>query len=274
MNITIEIAGTFAACRQDGVEALKVPVEDFLSGVARMREYSCLPEPIPDGVRFIRSRGDGTVLVVEEKPQLRTLQWLDEASPVPYGDGATYRTVRLAFPFLVIAIALRGGALTGVQQCFYRTAPLETLEDELLLPNLYNVSVNAYDQKCWLCLANLKTDLSRMSWNQKVAAIRAHIWGGGWNRSSEVHEGKSYWSAMQGVDPRVASLAAWQAASRSNPLFPLEVAWKPSGLKLGETVNAMLAKVAPPQPAPSAASLVQALRPARANSKRKLLGLF
>ena len=274
MDITIEIAGNRVACRQDRVEALTAPLEDFLAGLARQWDYSCLPEPIPDGVRYVRSRGDGMVLVLEEKPKVRTVQWLTEASPADFGKGAIYRPARLAFPFIVIAVAFRGGALTGVQECWYRTRPLETLADELLLPNLYNVSVDSYDQQCWLCLANLKADLSRMTWNQKVAAIHSHLWGGGWNRSSEVHEGKSYWSIMQSIDSRVGSVAAWEQASRADPLFPLQVSWKTSGKKVGQAVEAMLNKVAPPALEASASSLVQAMRPTCAPSKKKLLGLF
>lgn len=268
MDITIEISGDRVSCLQDRVEALSAPLGDFLEGLARQWDYAGLQEPIPDGVRFIRSRGDGVVLVLEEKPKVRTVQWLTDSSPADFGKGAVYRPARLAFPFLVIGIAFRSGSLTGVQECWYRTQPLETLEDELLLPNLYNVSVDSYDQQCWLCLANLKADLTRMTWNQKVAAIRSHLWGGGWNRSSEVHEGKSYWSVMQSVDPRVGSVPAWEQASRADPLFPLQVCWKASGKNVGQAVEAMLNRVAAPPLGASASSLVQAIRPSRTSAKK------
>jgi hypothetical protein len=206
-----------------------------------------LNERIPDGVCFFRERGSANVLVIEDQPAVRTVRWLADDSPVAFGEGAIYRTARLAFPFVVTVVSLSAGGLTGSQQCFFRTEPLEQLTDTLLLPNLYNVA-EAYGLKCWLCLANLKTDLRPLSWNEKVRALRKHLWGGAWNQSSELHEGNSYWGAMRGVDPRLKSLDAWEQATRESPLFPLKVQWQPLGRSIGEIIEEMLARIAPPAP--------------------------
>ena len=212
-----------------GSKLSPAPLGDFLEGLARQWDYAGSAGADTRRCPLYSQPGRRVVLVLEEKPKVRTVQWLTDSSPADFGKGAVYRPARLAFPFLVIGIVFRSGSLTGVQECWYRTQPLETLEDELLLPNLYNVSVDSYDQQCWLCLANLKADLTRMTWNQKVAAIRSHLWGGGWNRSSEVHEGKSYWSVMQSVDPRVGSVPAWEQASRADCFFLCRCAGKRPG---------------------------------------------
>ncbi len=197
MHLSIEIAADQVNCLQDGTKAFTASLTDFLAALAERSDPPSLLEAIPEGVRFIRRRNDVVVLVLEEQPQVRTVRWLADESSVPFGNGAIYRTARLAFPFVVTVLAFRAGGLTGYQQCFYRTGPLASLSDALLLPNLYNVAADVYGQRCWLCLANLQTDLRPLSWQNKVREIRKHMWGTGFNRSSEIHEGTSYWTAMR-----------------------------------------------------------------------------
>ena len=258
MNVRVEIVAEEVTCRQDGQVAFSAPLKDFLGAVVARSEHQTFPEAIPEGVRFIRRRGDVTVLVLEERPALRTVRWLADDSPDAYGKKAVYRTARLAFPFVVLVIAFRAGALTGYQQCFYRVAPLHSWSDALFLPNLFNVA-NAYGQPCWLCLANLKKKLTRFSWNEKVRTIWTHVFGASFNRSSEVHEGMSYWGAMRGIDPRVASLSAWEEASKSDPFFTLRVPWQPLGKDIGRIMEEMLSAIAPPQFPDTVTGLVQVL---------------
>lgn len=239
MDLRIELTGEDAICHQGGQPAFSAPLKDFVAALTGCNDSFVLPEAIPDGVRFVHRRAQVTLLVLEDLPQVRTVRWLEEGSPTPYGKGAVYRTARLAFPFVITILAFRAGGLTGYQQCFYRTERLNTLTDPLLLPNLYNVA-DGYRQKCWLCLANLQRDLSAMSWNDKVAEIRRHMWGAGWNRSSEMHEGMSYWQAMRTIDPRVENLDAWEEASRKDPFFGLNVEWKAAGFTVGDVMNSML----------------------------------
>jgi hypothetical protein len=244
MNFRIEIADEQATCYQDGRSAFSAPLKDFVSALVAYGDHRALPEPAPDGVRDVRARGDVKILVMEEKPQVRTVRWLADESPVPFGRGAIYRTARLAFPFIVTVLAFRAGGLTGYQQCFYRTEPLAAWSDPLFFPNLYNVA-DGYGQQCWLCLVNVRPDLAKLSWNDKVDEIRRHLWGAGFNKSSEMHEGMSYWSAMQTIDPRFKSLDAWEEASQRDPVFPLEVRWKPCGRTIGDVIDMMLERVAP-----------------------------
>jgi hypothetical protein len=268
MNTRIEVVGEKVVYKQDGREVMAVPVADFIKTVAEQSDYRPMPEAIPEGVRFTHSRGDATVVVIEEKPQLRTVRWLSDSSPTPYGKKAVYRATRLAFPFVVIIFALRNGGLTGQQQLFYRAAPLERLSDPLLYPNLYNVA-NGYGQVCWLCLANLKQDLSRLSWEEKVREVRKHVWGAGFNQSSEMHEGMSYWQTMRRVDQRVASLSAWEEASKRDPFFTLQVKWRPVGMSVGDVIEQMLSAVAPARGLTSATELAQLLNLCPNNGNRK-----
>jgi hypothetical protein len=258
MDIRLEIVGQRVVCKQDGREALCTSLQDFLAALHQRTDSQALPDAIPEGVRFIRRRGDAVVLVLEERPQVRTVRWLAEHSPAPMGRGATYRTAQLAFPFVILIVAFRQGAITGYLQCFYRRSSARTLDAPLLYPNLYNV-VAAYGQACWLCLAKLPNNLASLSWEEKVQEIRAHLWGAGFNRSAEVNEGASYWQIMQGIDPRVASLAAWEQESKKDPFFALNVEWRPVGKTVGRVVIEMLNAIAPAPSLSCAAELAALL---------------
>jgi hypothetical protein len=87
-----------------------------------------------------------------------------------------------------------------------------------------------------------------LSWNEKVREIRRHLWGAGFNRSSEVHEGMSYWTKMRSIDRRFETLEKWEQASQEDAFFPLGIAWKPAGRTVGDVVEEMMAWVGPPPP--------------------------
>ncbi len=268
MDLRIEIAGDRAVCKQDGKEAFSVGLQEFLKAVVEQADYLSLPDAIPEGVCFIRRRRGVVVLVIEEKPLVRTVRWLADDSPAPFGPGAVYRPARLAFPFGIVMVALHHGALTNFQQCFYRTSPLRSLSDPLFLPNLLNVA-DTPAQKCWLCLVNMHKDLTALTWPQRVAEIRKHFWGAGFNRSSEAHEGNSYWQ-RSAVDPRVATVAAWERESQRDPFFPLHLPWRPAGKTVGQAIEEMMRAVCP-NPRPTvAAELVPLLVPAGNPAARRL----
>jgi hypothetical protein len=263
VEIKIVLSGNRAVCVQDGQEALSTSLAEFVDRLAGRSDGVALSDIIPEGVRYARRRGDATVVVFEDRPQARTVRWLADESPVPFGPGAVYRTVRLAFPFVVIIVVFNQGCLTGVQQCFYRTAPIGWLDDALFFPNLYNCAQTpagrGHSMESWLCLANLKAEMSSLTWEQRSRLIHDHVWGGSFNRSSEVHEGNSHWQAPK-PDPRVATLQRWAEESGKDPYFPLTVAWRPYGRNLGATVESMLSMIAPPpKPVADASALINLL---------------
>lgn len=233
----LRIVGNEVQVKQGRKLTATAPLADFVRGVAR----ASVPEQdvlLPPGVRLMRRRGPMLALAVELVPQARTVRWLAADSEAPYGAEARYRDAFLAFPYLILLIVLRNAQLTGQQQLYYRRAPLKAPDDPLLLPNLYNVA-EGYGQRCWLCLQNVEVE---RGWSpaQSVAAILEHLFGAAFNRSSEVHEGNSYWSAMQELDSRVASVEAWEQATRADRFFPLQVDWRDAGTCAAAELDHML----------------------------------
>jgi hypothetical protein len=248
----------------DGI-MLEVPLARVVDEIAHAgdRQPSC--QILPVGTRRLMERRDLTALAVELPPQARMVRWLADGSRMRYGRRAVYQRYFLAFPYIELLLVFRGGALTGYQQLYYRTASIEQGED-LLLPNLYNVA-DGYGQRCWLCLVNVP-DVTRLSWPEKIDAVVEHVFGAAFNQSSEMHEGNSYWGAMRDLDPRLASPEAWQEATRANQRFVLEVPWRAAHTTVTAELRAMLDHIEPAAPVETAADLSNFLARAGRRGRR------
>jgi hypothetical protein len=239
----IQIADGRAAVRHGDKTLAEAPLGSFVRQIADASDRRPSLGILPARVRYCCERRNATAVVIEVEPQARTVNWLAEGSKTPYGRGAQYQRHFLSFPYIVLLVVFRGGALTGYQQLYYRNAPLG--EDEaLMLPNLYNVA-QGHGQRCWLCLQFLP-DLSELPWPKKIDAIVDHVFSAAYNQSSEQHEGNSYWSAAKAVDPRVATLEAWEQATRESHRFALEVPWEPAGESATGVLMGMLDRVVSP----------------------------
>ena len=117
---------------------------------------------------------------------------------------------------MVLVIVFVNGQLSNLQQAFYRTKAIDSLDDELQFTNLLNVA-QGYDQESWVCLVNLGHCLGEMSWEERILTVTEHFWRAAFNRSSEEHEENSFWESLRGLDERLETPEKWQAATRSDP---------------------------------------------------------
>lgn len=263
----IRIAGSEVRVRSGRKTLATVPLGDFVRTVASASGSG--PDILlPRGVRIFRQHGEVLGVVVEVPPGARRVRWITDDSEAPYGKGARYRELYLAFPFVLVLLVLHRGRPTGHQQLYYRTAPLESPDDPLLLPNMYNVA-EGYGQKCWLCLQHLK---ARPHWapGQTISAAVDHVFSAAFNRSSDIHEGNSYWEMMRDVDARVGTVEAWEKSTRADRFFPLSVPWRDAETTVRAELDAMLTQVdARLPPEPTAAQLAGLVTRARAARKRR-----
>jgi hypothetical protein len=212
---------------------------------------------LPDGVKSALPFSGGVILVHQTPPQVYSFQWISDDSSADFGPGTEYRTVRLALPYVVVLAVFfvtgrRGGipVLSGRNECFFSNDPLEAkgLDTPLAYPALLNCS--KMDGKgggpfSWICTQHLSSEefaeqkTLDASLRQGLTALLRHLLESGFNRSSENHEGASGFGASveAEIDPRIASVEAWEAATRDDPLFALEVPWLPSGMTLGELAS-------------------------------------
>jgi hypothetical protein len=257
---TIELAGDSAVWRQNGREMARTRVDALLDRVADVGRAPRAWRLTPPHVRLMVERGGGRVVgvVVEMPPGPRLVKWIADGSSDDYGPGASYVTRELSFPWVVLVVVFGGGELTGFQQAFFRNAPLASVDDELFFTCLLNcANAPGYgQQESWVCLANLRRNLERMAWPERIRTVTEHVWHAAFNRSSEIHEGNSHFSTAGEIDSRLSSSLAWEAATRENPYFTLGLPWRPAPRRLGATLAAMLDQVAPWQPVARVEQLV------------------
>ena len=76
-----------------------------------------------------------------------------------------------------------------------------------------------------------------MDWTQQLDALLGHIWNGGFNRSSEFHEGSSWYGESEGVHKDLHPIENWEKATKANEVFALGVPWKQVPLTVGELMD-------------------------------------
>ncbi|NNM29833.1 MAG: hypothetical protein HKO57_09935, partial [Akkermansiaceae bacterium] len=197
---------------------------------------------LPKELVMILTKGPGVIWVLEFPPALHYLRWIAADSPAPYGPEATYRQVTLALPYVLvfgIFVPRRGGliSLADDNEAFFRNAPLRSGRDELLFPALLNCSKFASRDGTplsWICTQHLERsfDATEDPGERMRLAMDALVrcfFHTGFNYSSEQHEGSSWFTESRGVDPRIATVEAWEDASKTDPLFALDVPWIPTG---------------------------------------------
>jgi len=237
----IRIVGELVVIEQGRKRLQQAPVGSWVEALVGAAGRGA-PRVLPRGTRMLLERRDAVALALEMAPGAHTVRWLADDSRVPFGRGARYAERFLSFPWLVLLVVLRGGELTGLQQLYYRTESLDAGE-ELRMPNLYNVA-EGYGLRSWLCLQHA-SPVAELPFPRKLEGVVEHLLFAAFNRSAEMHEGNSLWSRPP-CDPRVASLDAWEAATRENPLFALDVPWPQAGTRLGAELEAMLDRVVAP----------------------------
>jgi hypothetical protein len=209
---------------------------------------------MPDGVKWVISRREHTIVLHQTPPAVHSLKWIAAGSPAKYGPKTTYRQVRIALPYLIVfAVFLprRDGRLRlgDANECFFRTEPLRSPDDELFYPALLNCSKFDSSERplSWICTQNLvHTRLPlRAGINERVrqglADLMRCLLQTGFNYSSDEHELSSWFTETTGVDPRVSSIERWEQATREDPMFVAEIPWLPVGKGVREVAERALA---------------------------------
>lgn len=246
---TISIDGS--SVKMDGK---KLAVDNFCNLISQNTISGLDNEPIPDNVKWVVRAGKLAVYIAEFKPELRWIKWLADDSPAPYGGAATYKHRKLATPYVVMKTTFVANALQGTVELFYRNLPLAGLDDELFHCNLYNVSPGAYDCKAWFCTQYL--NVQRLKGPTDIlSGILSHVWGGGFNASSEANEGRSGFSLAQEkkIDQRVTDVNRWEKESEKDPRFVLGVDWVKAGTSPRDLIQRELHRFQVAAPATSKA---------------------
>jgi hypothetical protein len=250
MNESIHIEGSEAIAKSPEGQTAKLSLEALLARIAPPRMDTC-GVLLPDGIKMILSEGAHTIWVYECPPRVHNFRWIAGDSPTPFGKGTKYRSVRIALPYLVVLTVFGPGPsgqlqLTSANECFFRNTPLKDAADELYFPALLNCSKFVPEDGhplAWVCTQHLNFAalLRETEQPKRLAAsfnaLRHCLLETAFNLSSENHEGSSWFTASRGVDPRISTVEAWQAASEKDTLFVLDVPWLSTGHSLAQVVE-------------------------------------
>jgi hypothetical protein len=246
----IHIEGAEVRASSPEGKTASMPLEQFLAKLSP-RRLDASEVIFPDGVKTARSEAGVSIVVHETAPQIYNLKWIAKDSPVPFGSAAKYRNVRISLPYLITLLVLRNGPGQGLllseyNECFFRTSPLESWDDELLFPALLNCSKFTPPEGkplSWICTQHLnyaalhKEPTAGRRLRAGFRALRHCLLETGFNYSSENHEGASWFGASCHVDPRIATIDHWQEATAKDPLFVLEVPWLKTDLTLAQVAE-------------------------------------
>jgi hypothetical protein len=205
---------------------------------------------LPDGVKFYDWRPPLLLIVHQLPPHVRQVRWIANNSPVRHGPGTRYRTVRLSIPYAVIfALYAQQGdglVLAGWNELYFRNEPLRSRTDTLGYPALLNVSRISTPKRdrSWICTQYLEIP-EGSDWTGQLQALLDHVWNGGFNLSSEDHEGASWFGESKGIHPDLHPVEKWERASAANDAFALGVPWKPVPLTVHEIMESVFEEQQP-----------------------------
>jgi len=223
----------------------------LLADVLKLAQQELLDDctgVLPSEVCAVFRRGKFTIWVGQFSPGPRAVDWITDDSPSPFGPGTRYSKHSIALPYVLVVAVFLDGTLSSENECFFTTSPLASLSDELCYPALLNISrfpERAKKPLAWICTQHLNF---RQIHKERDRQRRMHA---GWqllceclfcasfNRSSEAHEGASYYELSRHVDGRISTIASWEEATRADPLFILEVPF----LKTGHTVEQVVERI-------------------------------
>jgi hypothetical protein len=207
-------------------------------------------QAMPDGVKFTDWRPPFLVVVHQTPPHVRQLRWIAADSPEPFGEGVVYRNVRLSLPY-TITFALyqqhaHGLFLTQLNELYFRNEPLRALSDCVGYPALLNLSriQTPLREKAWICTQYLTYEPDK-DWTGQLQALLEHTFNGGFNLSSENHEGASWFGLSRGVHRDLHPVERWEKASAKNDAFALGVTWKPVPQSVGDIIECLFLEANP-----------------------------
>ncbi len=209
----------------------QVSLQDFLRevAVATRRPGRGNHLLLPPGARIVKVDGTATVCCLEQPPQVRLIRW----SAAQMGKEGEYQTYRLAFPYIVYLFLFFQASFEDMR-VYYRTAPVQSPTDALLIPNLWNVQADpSKPSACRACLRGRPEDLRERPLVEQMTMLLDFFWNTGFN----IDITGNCFERAKTLDTRIASLKAWEAASETDPLFPLHVSWEHLERTVGETVD-------------------------------------
>lgn len=225
----------------------EMSVEKLLGALRRSAAAELAGVMMPDGFRTFWHAGPVAVLLFEIPFGLHQVNW--RVGGAPFGPECQYEKFIIALPnielFAPFVLNERGQFRLARKrvEAHVSNTPIREASAKVYPPPLLNCSkyTNPAEapRKCisWLCtqsldeakLAAVKDNGARI--RASFRELRRVLLDGGFNLSSDVHEGSSWYTESAKVVKEICDLNQWQRRSRSDPTWILKQQW----IDLGHT---------------------------------------
>lgn len=166
----------------------------------------------PKDCRFCYNRGNSTIIVIEQDPQVRSLKFASGMLGENHGSRARGgERVALALPYSVFFFHFQNGNFRQLYLA-WKTRPLESLQDAIQRPVLPNIHDNLN-----VCLG-VDPSVVRGSISQQTNIILSDFWNSEFNEDLSQH-----WWQKGSIDNRIRNGDMWSELTLENPMFILDV---------------------------------------------------
>ena len=206
-------------------------VWDSMQQIISTREES--PIVLPEGTKMGYSKGNRTVIVIENKPQIRSVTFTDtlltaaektHAERTPTGN---YR-FGLAFPYVYFFIVFDNNSYR-FHEVYFRNKALTSAREHVYQAPLPNVWRGNRREKA-MCMGEGFDPTQEGT----LARQSEHVVSEFWQRSFNEHLGNG-----GKIDKRIRNYVEWQQRTEEDPLFILKMKWG-KGTTALNCINRML----------------------------------
>lgn len=196
------------------------------------------PYIFPDGTKIAYTKGNRTVVVVEQKPQIRSVTFDEELLTESEANHALRVTesgyrYTLSFPYVFFVIVFDKGKYTS-HEMYFRNKPLTSVREHIYLAPLPNVFRKSESQSRAVCMGDgfknaVKEELTIA---RQCEMVVSDFWMRTFN--ADLGDGEP-----EKVDKRIKNYAVWQKNTQADPMFILSVNWT-KGKTIKGVVESML----------------------------------
>ncbi len=172
---------------------------------------------LPEGAKIFLAQGNTTLVVVEQKPQIRSVLFsgesINELGGLDRVKERPNERFNLAFPYTLFVLRFENGRFYRIY-FFYHNQPLKSVEDTVSISNLPNI-----DDYGHVCLGEIR-DMPASGLAEQTEAVITHFWNSLFNLDMA-----SRFMNTAATEPRLATLKRWEENTSQNPAFVLSVKW-------------------------------------------------
>ena len=171
----------------------------------------------PRGCRFCYKKGNNTIVIIEQEPQIRSL--LFESSmleEMPVKGVSNSERIALALPYIVFIIHFKKNHFMGMYTG-WRNAPLNDLNADIFRPFLPNIHEN-FSVCTGITHKEMEDNMSGDNITQKCDFVLSHFWNSKFNCDLS-----NFWWKKGDFDDRLISARTWSKFSLLDSSFILMV---------------------------------------------------